>query len=141
MALTTTRLTDRLETTQGRTRALPMKGATMAHQGGIAVLESEGVVAPGRAALDLTALGVFAASADNEAGAAGALRVEVEAGGAYGFDNSAGADEVTRADRVAYVVDDHTVAKTDGGGTRSGLVSVHDVKDGQVFVVFDNPTP
>ena len=53
-------------------------------------------------------------------GDARALDVEVERG-VFAFDNSTAGDAIAQADvgNNAYIVDDQTVAKTDGGGTRS----------------------
>ena len=57
-------------------------------------------------------------------------------GGIYPFANSASADALTRADinSVCYIVDDQTVAKTNGGGTRSSAGIVYDVDSRGVWV-------
>ena len=53
--------------------------------------------------------------------------------------NSAGADEITAADigKVCYIVDNQTVAKTDGTATRSPAGIVDDVDDAGVWVNID----
>lgn len=52
--------------------------------------------------------------------------------------NSAGADEITRAHlgQDAYLVDDETVALTDGGGTRSVAGPIVDVDADGVWIDF-----
>lgn len=61
--------------------------------------------------------------------------VETEAG-CFQFGNSTSTDEITRADigNIAYVVDDQTVAKTDGGGTRQIAGAIVDVDAAGVWV-------
>lgn len=56
--------------------------------------------------------------------------------GIYAWKNSSGADAVTQADvgSTCYVVDDETVAKTDGGGTRSAAGVVIAVDQDGVWV-------
>lgn len=97
----------------------PVKAATTCHQGGLAVLNA-GYAAPGSAATGLIAIGRFEATADNSAGAAGAATARVKRG-IFKFANSAAGDLIAQADAGAdcYIVDDQTVAKTDGTGTRS----------------------
>lgn len=89
------------------------------HQGGLAV-NAAGYARPGYVATGLKVFGVFSESADNTGGAAGAIDVGVERG-VFGFENSSAGDAIAQADvgNNAYIVDDQTVAKTDGGGTRS----------------------
>ncbi|PIE13820.1 MAG: hypothetical protein CSA70_03645 [Rhodobacterales bacterium] len=58
--------------------------------------------------------------------------------GVFQYDNSPGADELTRADIDidCFLVDDETVAKTDGGATRSVAGIVRGVEGGKVWVEF-----
>ncbi len=58
--------------------------------------------------------------------------------GHFKFNNSAAADELTAADvgKECYLVDDETVAKTDGGGTRSVAAIVHEIEGGKVWLEF-----
>lgn len=89
------------------------------YQNGLAV-NVAGYARPGYTATGLKVFGVFKETVDNTGGAAGALDVEVERG-VFAFDNSTAGDAIAQADvgNNAYIVDDQTVAKTDGGGTRS----------------------
>lgn len=88
-------------------------------QGGLAV-NVGGYARPGYTATGLKVFGVFKENADNTGGAAGAIDAAVERG-VFSFDNSTAGDAIAQADvgNNAYIVDDQTVAKTDGGGTRS----------------------
>ena len=58
--------------------------------------------------------------------------------GVFPFKNSAAADEITNAEigSDCYIVDDETVAKTDGTGTRSVAGKVFLVDDYGVWVDF-----
>jgi hypothetical protein len=59
--------------------------------------------------------------------------------GCFRFANSTAGDAITNADRYAdcYIVDDQTVAKTDGTGTRSVAGKVVDVDSIGVWVQVD----
>lgn len=105
--------------------------------GTIAVLDG-GFAKPGAAATGLIAVGVFDAEADNSAGANGAIQARVQRG-VFRFDNSAAADEITLADvgKLCYIVDDITVAKTDGTASRSVAGVIDDVDDDGVWVRID----
>ncbi|RYE77873.1 MAG: hypothetical protein EOO74_06200 [Myxococcales bacterium] len=100
--------------------ALGAKAATINHKGGI-VVNDAGVAAPGRTALNLIPMGVCWQTADNSSGAANAMSVEFETGD-FRFE-VLGADPVTAADigNDVFIVDDQTIARTNGSGTRSRL--------------------
>jgi hypothetical protein len=97
----------------------PVAAGAVIHPGALVVLRG-GYLEPGSEAAGLIAAGRAQQAADNSAGADGDLQVEVRRGVAL-WENSAGADEITQADvgSDCYIVDDQTVAKTDGTGTRS----------------------
>lgn len=119
---------------EGRSSNPPVKGSTTIHQGALVVMES-GLAIPGKVGTGLTAIGIAEESVVNS-GADGAKRV-VTRRGTFKFFNSADADEVTAADigKDCFVVDDQTVAKTNGTNTRSAAGAVIDVEaDGGVFV-------
>lgn len=103
----------------GNVEDYPVKAATTCFQGGIAVLNA-GYAAPGTTATDLIAIGRFEQDADNSAGAAGAIKARVKRG-VFKFKNSASGDLIAQADVGAdcYIVDDQTVAKTNGTSSRS----------------------
>lgn len=103
----------------GNVLAFPVKASTKCYQGGLAVLNA-GYAAPGTAATGLVAIGRFEAEADNSAGAAGAIKASVKTG-TFKFLNSSAGDLIAQADVGAdcYIVDDQTVAKTNGSSSRS----------------------
>lgn len=109
------------------TRQLKVAANAKIYAGALVVLAA-GVAKPGSTALNLVAVGRAEHAVDNTGGADGAQVVDVRPG-TFRYANSAGADEVTDAQigSDCFVVDDQTVAKTDGGGTRS--------KAGEVFAV------
>lgn len=106
----------------------PVKAATKIFAGGLTCLDAAGWAVPGAAATTLIALGRADAVADNSAGANGAINVTVRRG-IFQWKNSAAGDAITRAEigDNCYVVDDETVAKTNGGATRSVAGIIRDV--------------
>jgi len=114
--------------------ALPVAAATKIFQGGIVCDNGSGYMTKGATATTLIALGRAEQTVDNSAGAAGDKKIEVRRG-VFKFANL-GADPVVLADRfsVCYVVDDQTVAKTNGTNTRSAAGLVMDVDATGVWV-------
>jgi|TARA_Y100001001_G_scaffold105075_1_gene102787 hypothetical protein len=132
MALTADRNTKRRD---GVLYSDPVAAATRIFAGSIVCLDASGNAVPGSTATTLTARGVAQEQVDNRDGAAGDLRVETRRG-VFPFANSASTDEITRADigNSAYIVDDETVAKTNGTSTRSVAGVIRDVDDSGVWV-------
>lgn len=127
---------DRNTPSQSASRiGVPVAAGVKAFAGGIAVANANGFAAPGSTATTLTYLGRFAETVDNTAGANGAKTVQVDRKDAYQYGNLAG-DLVTQADlgKVCYIVDDQTVAKTNGGNTRSAAGKVVGVDADGVWV-------
>ena len=120
---------------EGRGFGVPLLADAKSYKGGIAVLDADGWGKPGATATGLLAAGRFEEQVDNTGGANGALTVEVKAG-VFQWANSAGADEITRAEigDDCYIVDDQTVAKTDGTSTRSKAGKIADVDTDGVWV-------
>lgn len=114
--------------------SIPVKASTKCIQGGIAVLNA-GYVAPGTAALGLIAIGMFEDTADNSSGADGAINARVRRG-TFKFANSAAGDAIAQANvgGPCYIVNDQTVALTDGNGTRSFAGAVIQVDSDGVWV-------
>jgi len=131
-ALSADRNTPRRE---GGTYLRPVKGGVKIFIGALVVLDAAGYAKPGVTALSLKADGRAEAFVDNSAGADGAVNVPVRAGNYY-YANSASTDTIAQADvgNTAYIVDDQTVAKTDGGGTRSAAGKIIDVDATGVWV-------
>ena len=113
-------------------RSDPMAAAVKIYAGAIVMLNAAGEALPGTAATGLTPRGVAQAQVDNSAGIAGDQSI-TSRNGCHRFLNDA---SITRADigATAYVVDDETVANSDGGGTRSALGTIVDVEAVGVWV-------
>jgi len=132
MALTADRhTTDHL----GRDYSAEVYQATKIYAGSIVCQNSTGYAVPGSTSTALRALGRAEEQVDNSAGASGALRILYRKG-VFSFANSAAADEITIAqkDEICYIVDDQTVAKTSGVGTRSIAGKVRGMDGTQVMV-------
>lgn len=127
---------------EGRTSTAPVKAATTIHQGALVVMDN-GYAVPGKTGAGLVAIGVAEETVDNSAGSNGAKTVTARRG-TFRFFNSASAEEITAAQigKDCYIVDDQTVAKTDGKvgedpATRSRAGVVVDVDSAGVFVRVD----
>jgi hypothetical protein len=112
----------------------PVAAAKKIYAGSLVVLNATGYAEPGSTATTLTAAGRAEAQVDNSGGADGAETITVKRG-LFRFAN-AGADAVTRTEigESCYIVDDQTVAKTDGTGTRSEAGKVIDIDSAGVWV-------
>ncbi|MCB5204246.1 hypothetical protein LH464_17405 [Neorhizobium sp. T786] len=110
----------------------PMKGATTILQGAIVAVEA-GLAVPGKTALALVVLGVAPTTIKNT-GADGAVMVAAKRG-TFKFFNL-GADAITAGDvgKDAFLVDDQTVAKSNGTNTRSVAGKIIQVDSDGVFV-------
>lgn len=103
-----------------------MKAAAKLYQGGIVCRDSTGYGIAGATAVGLIACGILspqgpaAPNLDNTSGGSGDIVARV-AQGVFRLGNSASTDALAEADigQICFIVDDQTVAKTDGGGTRS----------------------
>ncbi len=117
-------------------QSLPLAASAKIFAGSIVCTDGSGNAVPGSTSTSLKCVGRAKALVDNTDGDAGDLRVDVEFG-VFKWANSGGGDAITNADRfkLCWVVDDQTVAKTDGGATRSIAGVIIDVADGGVFVL------
>lgn len=105
--------------TDGELISVPM-AAVKVYAGGLVAANATGYATPGAVSTALTYLGRAEETVDNSAGNPGDKTVLVRRGKAFKFANS-GADAVTQASlgKLCYIVDDLTVALTNGNGTRS----------------------
>lgn len=94
--------------------------STTIYGGSIVCLNSTGYLVPGSTATGLVAVGRSNEQVDNSSGSSGDLACSFRMG-VFSFGNSSSTDEITIAEigDVCYIVDDQTVAKTNGSGTRS----------------------
>jgi hypothetical protein len=122
----------------GQVVSLPVAASERIFAGALVARDANGYATPGATATGLLGAGRAEAQADNSSGSAGDLSVEVRKG-VFKFENSTGADEITSADigSDCYIVDDQSVAGTDGTGTRSVAGRVFDVESDGVWVKFD----
>lgn len=119
----------------GELISVPVAATAKCYAGGMAVANASGYAAPGSTATGLTYLGRFEETVDNTGGSNGAKSVLVRRKQAFKWKNSL-TDAVTQAElgQTCYIVDDETVAKTDGAGTRSAAGKVLGVEADGVWV-------
>ena len=105
--------------------------------GTIVVLTAAGFARGGLTATDVVAVGVAQDTVDNTAGTDGLVNVPIRRG-VWRFANSTAGDAIANADygKPCYVVDNQTVAKTNGANTRVVAGTVRGVDDGGVWVEF-----
>lgn len=122
----------------GDTRVEPVAAAVKVFKGSLVMRNAAGFLTKGATALNGIGLGRAEQTVDNSAGAAGAATVEYRRG-VFPFANSGGGDLIAQGDvgKLCWIVDDQTVAKTDGGGTRSRAGIIDGVEAGQVWVRLD----
>ena len=113
----------------------PVAASTKLYAGAIACLNASGYLTKGAATTGLKTVGVTQALCDNSAGANGDKKTKVRRG-CFKFGNSSSTDLIALADVGAdcYIVDDQTVAKTNGSGTRSVAGKIRDVDADGVWV-------
>ncbi len=104
----------------GEVLVMPVAATMLIYAGALVALNATGYVSKGITATTLKPLGRAEERVDNSAGAAGAKSITVRTG-VFVFANSSAGDLITIADIGAdcFIVDDQTVAKTNGTSTRS----------------------
>jgi hypothetical protein len=132
MPLTQDRL---IKTRAGTNFNDPLAATTKIFAGSLVALNAAGYLVPGATATTLVARGVAQEQVDNSAGIAGDKSCESRPG-IYPFKNSASTDLITRAEigDDCYIVDDQTVAKTNGTTTRSVAGKIVDIDSDGVWV-------
>lgn len=121
----------------GKSFSFAVAAAAKIFAGALVCLNATGYAVKGATATGLKAQGRAEEQVDNTSGADGALSIKV-AKGVFRFANSAAGDAITAAEigSTCYIVDDQTVAKTDGTGTRSAAGKIVDVDVNGVWVQF-----
>ncbi|GAB2182669.1 hypothetical protein DLREEDagrD3_28920 [Denitratisoma sp. agr-D3] len=132
MALTQDRNTPHKD---GELIDVPVAANAVIHAGAQVAANATGYAAPGSVSTTLTYLGCAEEAVDNTGGADGAKSVRIRRGKAFKFKNH-GADPVTQASlgKVCYIVDDETVAASNGTNTRSASGKVIGVESDGVWV-------
>lgn len=115
--------------------SFPVAAATKIFAGGLVCINAGGYATKGAVATTLKTVGVAEEQVDNSGGANGDKQVPVRRG-TFRFKNSSAGDAIALADVGAdcYVVDDETVAKTNGTSTRSVAGKIRDVDANGVWV-------
>lgn len=122
---------------------LPVAATKKIYAGGLTVINSSGYAQPGSTATGLIAVGMAepmqnvagTLSADNGSGSNGDISCVVRQG-CFKWANSSAGDAITQqhAGLDCYIVDDQTVALTDGYGTRSRAGKIQQVDSDGVWV-------
>lgn len=120
-----------------RTRTVPVAANAVIQQGGQVQINAAGYAVPASATVANVTIGMAKAKVDNTGGANGAVNVDVDRG-VFRFGNSTSTDLIglTQIGSTVYVVDDQTVAKTNGGGTRPAAGKCFDVDASGVWVEY-----
>lgn len=118
-------------------RVFPVAAGVKIYAGAQVAINAAGYAVPMSVSTTLKGVGRAERRADNTNGAAGAISVEVEFG-TFRYANSTSTDAITQADigSTCYGVDDQTVAKTNGGSTRSPAGTIYDVDAQGVWVTY-----
>lgn len=116
----------------------PVDAGKKIYAGTMVVVDTaDNLAKPGVTATTGRCVGVAQETADNTAGADGAVSVKVRRG-CFRMANSTSTDLIDIGDvgLDCYIVDDQTVAKTNGSSTRSVAGKVRDVDAAGVWVEF-----
>ncbi len=111
----------------------PVAAGVQIFAGALVALKA-GEAVPGNTETGLVALGRAEHGADNRNGSAGDLQVEVRRGLLRWANASADPVDRTHIGQSAYIVDDESVAATDGSGTRSAAGLIVDLDADGVWV-------
>lgn len=113
----------------------PVAASSKLFKGGMVMINASSLAVKGAAATGQKCVGIAKETADNSAGSASAINVKV-ARGVYRFGNSADSDLIALTDIGAdcYIVDDQTVAKTNGSSSRSVAGKIRSVDATGVWV-------
>jgi hypothetical protein len=122
----------------GDFRVEPVAAAIKIWGGSLVMRNAAGFLTKGATATGCVGVGRAEKTVDNTAGAAGAVSLEYQRG-LFLFANSTAGDLITIADvgKVCFILDDQTVAKTDGTATRSRAGIVDAVEATGVWVRCD----
>lgn len=115
--------------------AFPVAAGAKVYGGALVALNANGFAVGGLTAIGLRYQGRSEEFVDNTGGVDGGKFVVVRRNKAFKWKNS-GADPVSQADvgNLVYIVDDETVAKTNGGNTRSAAGKLLGIEPDGVWV-------
>jgi len=112
----------------------PVAAAKKIYAGSLVALNATGNAVPGATATTLIAVGRADERVDNSLGADGAVLITVRRGIFRFFNYSGDLIGRTEIGKSCYIVDDETVAKTNGTSTRSVAGKVIDLDSSGVWV-------
>ena len=112
---------------------VPAAANAVIHAGAIVVANANGYAAPGTTAAGQTYLGRAEESANNTGGANGAATVLVRRLNAFKWGNDGSITQAHQG-KTAYIVDDQTLAATDGAGTRSAAGRIVGIEPDGVWI-------
>ena len=115
-----------------------LAAATTVYAGALVMRNAAGFLLSGATAAGSVGVGRAEEQVDNSTGSNGDKTIMVRPG-VFRFANSAAADLIAQSEigDVCYIVDDQTVAKTDGTASRSPAGIIHDIDDNGVWVRLD----
>lgn len=121
----------------GDIRTIPVLANAKIFAGAMVQITAAGFADKGTATVANVTVGRAEATADNTGGANGAINVKVRRG-VHRYANSTAGDLIARTEigKTVYVVDDQTVAKTNGAGVRPAAGICFDVDAQGVWVEF-----
>ena len=122
---------------QGDLRVGQVGAATKIFKGAIVMRNAAGYLIKGATATGSFGVGISQSLADNTAGANGALSINWRPGVAYLANLAADLCLVTDIGAKCFIADDQTVARTNGGATRSPAGVIEDVDANGVWVRLD----
>jgi hypothetical protein len=112
---------------------VPAAAGAKVYAGALVVANATGYAAPGTTAVGLTYLGRAEESVDNTSGANGAATVLVRRLNAFKWGNDGSITQAHQG-KTAYIVDDQTLAATDGTGTRSAAGQIVGIEPDGVWI-------
>lgn len=123
---------------KGDTRVEGLAASVKVFAGSLVMRNAAGYLTKGATATGCAGVGRAECTVDNSAGAANALTLDYRQG-IFLFANSGAGDLITIADigKLCYIVDDQTVAKTDGTATRSRAGLIDGIESNGVWVRLD----
>ncbi|MGE4501979.1 MAG: hypothetical protein AB7D03_03815 [Thiomicrospira sp.] len=113
--------------------AVAVAAGAKIYAGALVVINASGYAEPGSTATGLTYFGRADEYIDNTDGSNGAQVVKVRRGVAFGWAND-GSITQAHLGATCYIVDDETVAATDGTGTRSAAGKIVSIDSDGVWV-------
>lgn len=122
----------------GPSNIAPVAADAVIYVGAMVAINATGFLEPASTSTTIIVAGRAVEQVDNTGGDDGAVSCKFERG-IFLMKNSADADELTLADlgSAVFAVDDQTVAKTDGGGTRSAAGTLYWFDDDGPWVRLD----